>query len=271
MDRRRFLRRFARAGATTAAGVVLGSAVTQAVANPYPPHLLNSVAPRSQRGRTAVYWSVDTTDRAIALTFDDGPTTQYTTAVLDILAEHDARATFFMIGLLAQRHPELVERVIGDGHEVGNHSYDHVSAVRLDRAEVVDSIAMAQSVLEARTGTTVRWYRAPRGEITTATLIACGDLDLDLAFWTAQRGPRSLPDDDVAGVERHLLAAAEPGAIIDLHDGIGTGGYDGDGDARLITRRDTELAALPAVLEGWRAAGFDIVTLSDLVARQRSE
>ena len=155
--------------------------------------------------------------------------------------------------------------------EIGNHSHEHISALRLDRAAVVDNIARAQSVLEQPAGTTVRWYRPPRGEITTATLIACGDLGLDIAFWTAQRGPRALADDDVAGVEQHLLSAAEPGAIVDLHDGIGTGSYDGKPNESLTLRRDTELAALPRILAGWRDAGFEIVTLSELVARQRSE
>ncbi|MDO9108406.1 MAG: polysaccharide deacetylase family protein [Coriobacteriia bacterium] len=95
---------------------------------------------------------------AVALTFDDGPGPTYTPAILDILAAHEARATFFVIGEHVERHPDLVRRMIDEGHEVAQHSYTHPDLARLNPESVVeefDSSAdqMAERlVVEARSG-----------------------------------------------------------------------------------------------------------------------
>lgn len=79
----------------------------------------------------AVYYSHKTDTRRIALTFDDGPHYKYTAEILDILAEYDVKATFFVVGELAERYPELILRELADGHEVGNHTWSHPRLSRL--------------------------------------------------------------------------------------------------------------------------------------------
>ena len=68
---------------------------------------------------------INTNQRIVALTFDDGPSPPYTDRLLDVLAKHDVKATFFLIGNRIEKHPETVRRVIAEGHQVGNHSYSH--------------------------------------------------------------------------------------------------------------------------------------------------
>ncbi len=270
MYRRTFLQRLGIGSAAAVSGATIGGGFVAANHDTFPPRLLESVAPRSQTGQAAIWWSVDTDERAMALTFDDGPLPRYTEPILDLLDEHAAKATFFMLGALVETYPELARRVVERGHEAANHSHEHVSAIRRDRDFVISDIARANEVIERTTGQPARFFRPPRGETTTATLLAVSELRLDLVFWSAQRGKRTIRDDDVNGVRDHLIASASPGAIIDLHDGIGTAGYDGTESPDLVVRRDTELAALPAVLEAWGGAGYRLLTLSELVASHRS-
>lgn len=236
-----------------------------------PAVLASTIAQQPARGSARVWWSAEANGpadaRRLALTFDDGPTEQYTPGVLEALAVAGVVATFFAIGELAVRHPDLLRRVRDAGHELGNHSFDHVSAVRLDAPDVRDGMARGADVIEKVTGVRTRWYRPPRGEITSATLLAARSVQQDVALWSVVRNGEDGggADDDVPGVRRHLLAAVHPGAVVDVHDGIGRSSFDGAPDPQLVSRRDAEVSALPDVLAGWKAAGYRFVTLSELI------
>ena len=90
-----------------------------------------SVSAGERQGHVRLWWSVDAgrsgdPTKMVALTFDDGPTRQFTSKVLNILADHNVPACFFLIGELVRRHPDLVRRMLEEGHEVGNHTFDHL-------------------------------------------------------------------------------------------------------------------------------------------------
>ena len=91
--------------------------------------------------------AVRTAEKLIALTFDDGPDPEWTPPVLDALARHGMRATFFVVGERAERHPELVARILAEGHETGSHSWDHPSLPELSPAAVAEQIARTRAVL----------------------------------------------------------------------------------------------------------------------------
>lgn len=165
--------------ATVAAGAALGGSVTQeadaGTGAPVTP--ASSVSPLAVRGRTEVWWSGaaaadGVAPQRVALTFDDGPTEQLTGTVLALLERAGIPATFFMIGMAARRHPDLVRRVRDAGHEIGNHTEDHVSAARTGRDAVLTSTQRGADTLAALTGSRPRWFRPPRGELTSATLLA---------------------------------------------------------------------------------------------------
>jgi peptidoglycan-N-acetylglucosamine deacetylase len=223
----------------------------------------SSVAAVTQQGSARLWWSADTTDRVAALTFDDGPTEQFTAQVLDLLDRARTAATFFVIGALVERHPDLVRRARDAGHEVGNHSYDHISAAVSGQDAVRSAMIRGADAVHAVTGTRTRWYRPPRGEVTSATVAAAAATGHDLALWSVIRGDAA--DADVAGVRDHLAGSLHRGAVVDLHDGIGRSSFDGAPDEQLLTRRRAELAALPEVLARWRGTGFRFVTLSGLI------
>ncbi|HEY6793596.1 MAG TPA: polysaccharide deacetylase family protein [Kineosporiaceae bacterium] len=264
MDRRRFLGRTGTAvagaalGGSAAAG--LGALQVRATRQSW----ASTISPADVPGAVRTWWSGDVAvGRVVALTFDDGPTEQFTGHLLDLLAGAGVRATFFVIGALAERHPDLLRRVRDAGHELGNHTYDHYSAAVRDRDQVREAVLRGSDVIERVTGARPRWLRPPRGEVTTATLLAAREAGLDLALWSVARGDAA--DADGAGVLRHLTTALHPGAVVDLHDGIGRSSFSGSPDGDLLIRRRAELGVLPQALGRWQADGYRFAALSELI------
>ena len=99
--------------------------------------------------------------KKLALTFDDGPDPEWTPAILDILKEKKAPATFFMIGSNMEAHPGLVQRVLDDGHEVGNHTYTHPNLADTPPAAVRLELNATQRLFQALTGRSMRFFRSP--------------------------------------------------------------------------------------------------------------
>ncbi len=224
----------------------------------------SSLSPAEVRGQVRTIWSAPRSAGAVALTFDDGPTLQFTAQVLAVLARFEVRATFFAIGTLVERHPDLARQVRDAGHELANHSYDHRSAARSSAIQVRESLLRGADALEAVTGRRPRWYRPPRGEVTSATLLAAAAGAQDLALWSVERGTE-VADGDSTGVVQHLTALTGAGDVVDLHDGIGRSSFVGHPDPVLLRRRRTEIAALPQALAHWKDVGVRFSTLSELI------
>ena len=164
-----------------------------------------------------VRWRFNGSGGRTALTFDDGPDPRWTPRVLDALAAHDAKATFFMVGERAQRHPELVARVVAAGHEVGNHTWSHLRIDRLDLPQVLGQLNRAHDALAQLTGRPPTLFRPPWGEIDAVGLLAAAELDYQVVLWSDLiRG--SSPRTDL----RQLLTTLRPGALILGHDGGST-------------------------------------------------
>ncbi len=271
MDRRTFLRR---------AG--LGSAGVAAVAAPVGTYALghhlgstllagdyaHTVAAGQTRGGVNVWWSVDPQgEKVLALTFDDGPTKQFTPEVIDILDRYGVPATFFVIGELVERRPDTVRQLIEAGHEVANHTFDHFSAAIQSPAEVRASIERGADAVAAVTGERPRWFRPVKGHVTGSVLRAATDLGHDVALWSVSRDPGIVTAiDDVDGVRTNYLEAIHDGAIVIFHDGIGRSAFDRSGpDHELMLARRTEIDALPAVIERYLADGYRFTTTTDLI------
>lgn len=192
--------------------------------------------------------------RAIAITFDDGPNPPYTGAILDILAAHGDRATFFDEGQQVEAHPDLVRREIDAGMAIGSHSYAHSPDLpTMARADFVRDLSQAQDALKTVAGFTPAIYRSPFGHTSDSMLIELHRAryksvgwDLDSTDWS---------DASADAVVRAVLDAAHPGAIVLMHDG-GLGGGNPD---RLAT-----IAALPRILDGLRDQGYQLVTVPEL-------
>jgi peptidoglycan/xylan/chitin deacetylase (PgdA/CDA1 family) len=188
--------------------------------------------------------------RRIALTFDDGPNPPHTEAILEVLARHAARATFFMVGQSAERHPDLVRRMLAAGHEIGNHTMHHAIVAWRTPAVVEREIGEAQAALVAA-GARPRWFRAPHGFKSPFLRRALRRHGLSLVAWT-----RGCWDTDRPGVDA-IVSRTVPrladGQILLLHDG--EEGCD----------RGQTAGALDAILAGCAERGLLPVTLSELL------
>jgi peptidoglycan/xylan/chitin deacetylase (PgdA/CDA1 family) len=171
--------------------------------------------------------AVRTSEPDIVLTFDDGPDPVGTPAVLDALAAHGATATFFVLLTRVRRHPDLLERVRREGHEIALHGVDHQRLTTLPYAEVRSRTAAAATELEALTGTPVRWFRPPYGAQTPAGWLAVRRSGLVPVLW----GPTTWDWRDVAQEDRVAKArqGARAGAVVLAHDAF-AGAADGAAD-----------------------------------------
>lgn len=184
----------------------------------------------------------DTTAREVWLTIDDGPDPRDTPGMLDLLAWHQARATFFVVGKKVEQNRALCRRILAEGHTLGNHTHSHPSALwwawpgPLVRRE----IERGNQALLTATGTAPRWFRSPVGMNNRSVHPAAAAAGLRVVGWSAAGGD-GCPAAPTQIVSR-LMAGVRPGAILLLHE-------SGGSRHRVLT-----LARLLARLtgEGWR-------------------
>lgn len=218
-------------------------------------------------GTQQVIWSAHPVGRFAAISFDDGPNPEFTPRILDALADAGVHATFFAMGFSAVHHPDLIRRIIADGHEIGNHSWTHLDQTTLDAPAIRTEIIRCKDALEQLTQKPLVGFRPPRGELTGYAQRVCAEIGYDVYMWSIERGPggTSTP----AAVTAHLVQNVRPGDIIDLHDGIGRGTFDPNASfsKALAARREVEVRALPGVLKTIAARGITLTTVTDLVRR----
>lgn len=190
----------------------------------------------------------------MSLTFDDGPDPEATPRVLDLLARHGVRGTFFLIGTRVARHPGVTRAIAAAGHEIGNHTWRHRNAWFLSPAATRREIVEGAAILADVVGAPPSLYRPPWGIVNVAALATARQLGLTTVLWSIQHEglrPRS-PESQLARIADRL----RDGAIVDLHDAPGLPGAP----TRL-------LAMLPALLDRIEARGYRTVPVGDLLAR----
>jgi len=159
----------------------------------------------------------------LALTFDDGPNDAATPPLLDVLARHQVRATFFMMGSFARQRPEIVRRVAGEGHLIGNHTMDHPKLAFEPAQRVRQELADCSAVLEDLTGNSVRFFRPPFGSRRPTVLQLARELGLVPVTWNVTCndwepiGSEGILRRLEAGVTRNRMNGR--GSNILLHDG----------------------------------------------------
>lgn len=158
------------------------------------------------------------TQHAVALTYDDGPDAAATPRLLDLLREHRARATFFLVGERVRALPALAQRIHDEGHALGNHGDRHSwSAPFHLRPGLRADLQACQLAIQAATGLLPRWFRPPFGVRTHATHGVCAELGLQVVGWSVRS--LDLPGCDPERACSRVLARLRGGAIVLLHDG----------------------------------------------------
>ena len=189
----------------------------------------------------------------VALTFDDGPDAVSTPVLLDELAALDARATFFLLGENVRRAPDVVRRLVAEGHEIAVHGWHHRNSLRVLPGELRASLERALDVIEGVSGVRPTLYRPPYGAVTLGTLRAARSLGLTTVLWGAW-GVDWAPDATPASVQRALAPDLAGGVTILLHDS--------DCTSSRGSWRST-LGALRPVVEGLRARGLEVGPLGE--------
>ena len=188
--------------------------------------------------------------RKVALTFDDGPG-PHTERILDILAEYDVQATFFVVGFQVENFPGLLSRMVQEGHLVGNHSYSHTDFSEISLPEVKREIEHTNQLIKRETGYEPKFIRPPYGRIRDQQLENLIEKGYKFINWSVD----SLDWDEDHNTHEMMLSRIEntihPGAIILLHDAGGD-------------RRETE-KLLPDLIESLKARGYEFVTVEELL------
>jgi peptidoglycan-N-acetylglucosamine deacetylase len=186
-----------------------------------------------------------TRDRAVALTFDDGPNPDATPVVLDALAARRVKATFFILGRHAERWPDLVKRVADEGHSIGNHGYYHRKLHFKSPGYVKNDLTLGTRAIERASGFHPRLFRAPHGFRSPWVSAIAHSLGQRTVGWSFGVWDSDKPGAEV--ITERILAKARPGSILLLHDGDG---YDPRGD------RTQTAQAVPVIVDRLLAEGY---------------
>lgn len=193
--------------------------------------------------------------KRISLTFDDGPAEHFTGQILEILREHRIPATFFVCGRNVEKHPDLVRRIIAEGHAVGNHTYSHLFVFFKSRRRIAEEIDRTQAIIEKVIGFRPNVFRPPYGARWFGLVPALLERGMHLILWSAAGYDWKK---DVPGITRATLRELKPGAVILLHDGRDT-------RAAAEIDRSRTVSALPAIIAGARERGYTFVPLKDFL------
>jgi peptidoglycan/xylan/chitin deacetylase (PgdA/CDA1 family) len=212
-----------------------------------------SLAPGSQLfGRTIV---AGHDPNEIALTYDDGPNTAATDELLDILARHNARATFFMIGRFVRQQPAIARRVSAAGHLIGNHTQTHPWLSFQSMRTIRDELRACNEALEDALGIPIRYLRPPHGARRPDVFRAAAELDLRIVQWNAMAydWKPTTPERIVVHVNRGLRRArrSNTGGNVLMHDGY---------DVAMGADRKSTLAATNMLLTRFSSEHAKVVT-----------
>ena len=176
----------------------------------------------------------------VALTFDDGPTEQFTPKILAILKKYHIKATFFMVGMNARNHPDVVEQVLAEGHAIDSHSLSHVMLTKLNNNQLYKEVVTPQNIIDNITGKKPVCLRYPYG----ASNLHVREFIQSQGIVPVPMGFNSF-DYDRPGVDKivsWVLKNVQSGQVILLHDGF--------------AKREQTVAALPRIIEGVQKKGL---------------
>ena len=188
----------------------------------------------------------------VCLTFDDGPHPQQTPRVLDLLAKQHARATFFIIGQRAEEHPDLVKRILAEGHELGHHTFFHRKPELVAASALMSEVHRTSALIEQITGRRTRLFRPPNGKLTTSKLLHLWRAGQSVVLWNvdAKDYASRLPQDIADWFRARPLRG---GDIVLMHDDM-----------------PHAAVVLPQLLSDTRTGGLNFVTVSEEIVQSGS-
>ncbi len=230
--------------------VVLSAIMLMGVAYSYVYQGFGAQADITRRGPSA--------GNKVVLTFDDGPSRDYTPEILKILAEKGVYATFFLVGKHVEQYPEIARQIAEEGHEVGNHTYGHITIPNSSPPQLTAQIVRTNLIILQQTGTYPLYLRPPRGLYDMRMRRIAKLLGQELVLWSLSSQdwhPRATR----AGVIRRVIDRATAGDIILFHDSGSLLNSEGS------SRRPT-IEALGPIIDGLKEKGLEVVKLEEILA-----
>lgn len=217
----------------------------------------SSAAPSGNKGREYyeqrgdVIWEIPNKEKIIALTFDDGPDPEETTHILDLLKQYDAKATFFVVGKQVEKNPDLAKRIAAEGHELGNHTYDHAYFNHRSSVDSITSqLSRTQDAIFNATGKRSYLFRPPGGYYSDRMIETCKKEGYLVVMWSWHQDTWDWNRPGVGKIVKKVLGNARNGDIVLMHDHV-------EGKSQTID-------ALKEILPELAKRGYRFVTVSEL-------
>jgi peptidoglycan/xylan/chitin deacetylase (PgdA/CDA1 family) len=193
--------------------------------------------------------------KQIALTYDDGPNDPHTMKLLDVLAKHGVRATFFMIGHYVQQRPDIARAVAQAGHVVGNHTFTHPLLIFKSAEQTRTELVKCRSALQDAIGEHSNLFRPPFGGRRPATLRVARSLGLETVMWNVTGYDWNAPP--AAVIEKKVARQMRGGDVILLHDG---------GHRAMGADRAQTVIATDSLIHQYKDQGYEFVTTEEMKA-----
>ncbi|OEC03730.1 oligosaccharide deacetylase [Lysinibacillus sphaericus] len=211
---------------------------------------------RSEYEKTGeVVWDINTKDKIVALTFDDGPHPKYTAKILDTLAKYEAKATFFIIGQNAEKYPELVSRTYKEGHELANHTYSHPYKVSIP--DLQEELRQTNQMIYSITGFSPVLFRPVGGNYTEKMINTAVNNGYKVVMWSWHQDTQDWKEPGTNKIVQKVLGGTKPGDVILFHDGGGN--------------RTQTIKALEEIIPTLKKQGYTFVTVSELIEKKQQQ
>lgn len=189
---------------------------------------------------------LDPDGKYIALTFDDGPHADVTPRILDILDQHNAKATFYMLGSQVDYYPSIAKQVLDEGHEIGDHTMSHKDLTRLSQPQIREEIQSSSNNILKATGSLPTSLRPPYGAFNDSVGAITRELELPVIMWSVDS--LDWKSRNAQAINHEIMTTVHPGAIVLMHD-----------------IHATTADALPQVLTNLENEGYEFITVTQLL------
>ncbi|MFH0948336.1 MAG: polysaccharide deacetylase family protein [Elusimicrobiota bacterium] len=190
-------------------------------------------------------------DKMISLTFHDGPNPKSTPQLLKILDDANIRATFFIVGKMAEKYPELIKEINKRGHQIANHTYNHKNLTTLSTAEIISELSRTRILIKDIIGVDTYLYTPPGGQYNSWVIKEANSCGYKMALWSV------FPEDQTnlsPVIYEKVVSKSRDGSVVLFHNGP----------------PDT-IDALPKIIEKLKTRGFRFTTLSELLAQGKGK
>lgn len=216
--------------------------------------LLNFSVPAEFQGKVEKQVKLPKKEKVIALTFDDGPWPRSTLQILDILKKNNIKATFFMVGEPLAEYPQIGQKVVADGHAIGNHTWHHWYG-KMTLATVTREIDDTAALIYKLTGVKTAMFRPPGGVLNNGLVDYAKKHNYFVAMWSSDSTDYRRPS--VPALIHNVLKDVQPGGMVLLHDGGGD--------------RSRTVQALPKIIAELQKRGYKFVTVPELLQMKTKE